>query len=107
MIKRRKWGWYWTILNRKHFKVKLLCFKPYGRLSPQYHYKRNELWLFLGGKGAFYVNGMMASKDESLNGEWRLVSRKDLHTYEAFTRTWVLEIQYGEECREEDIVRVA
>lgn len=103
---KRNWGHYLTILDRKHFKVKLLRFKEFGRLSRQYHNKRNELWLFLTGKGAFYNAGRMISEDRNLNGDWKLFNKREVHEFEAFTTTWILEIQYGDYCKEEDIVRL-
>ena len=102
---KRKWGWYWTILSRKHFKVKLLRFKSAGKLSLQYHNHRNELWLFLSGKGSMKtakVKGMFDIK----SGDYYLAATGDLHKYIAITPTWVLEIQYGERCEESDIVRL-
>lgn len=85
---RRKWGWYLTLLDRKHFKVKLLRFKRGGNLSLQYHNHRKELWLFLG------------------NGEYSEIPEQTLHTHYALKPTYVLEIQYGEKCEEADIVRI-
>jgi mannose-6-phosphate isomerase-like protein (cupin superfamily) len=88
---KRKWGWYLTLLDYKTFKVKLLRFRSGGALSMQYHRLRNELWLFLSGthKGcAWHIN------------------KGEVHTYYATRATYVLEIQYGEACIEEDIVRI-
>lgn len=87
----RKWGWYFVLLNRERFKVKILRFKSGGKLSKQYHRKRNELWLFLNGKHS---------------GTWRYFPAGAVHTYYAAKATYVLEIQYGECCVEEDIIRV-
>jgi len=103
---RRKWGFYITLLDRKQFKVKLLRFKPFGKCSEQWHRKRNELWLFLGGKGRLDVGGEIHNKDENLNGKYFLIHRGEVHQYEAYEKTWVLEIQYGSKCEESDIVRI-
>lgn len=94
----RPWGWWLVLLNRRYFKVKLLRFKPGGALSKQYHNQRNELWLFLCGAGKFNNQRIRA-------GEWRLAQKRRKHRYIATSRTWVLEIQYGDICIEEDIVR--
>ena len=77
---RRKWGWYLTLLDRKHFKIKLLRFKRGGNLSMQYHNLRKELWLFL------------------VTGEYREIPEQTMHTYYALKPTYVLEIQFGEKC---------
>ena len=91
MLVKRKWGHYLTILDRARFKVKILRFKTGGKLSKQYHRKRNELWLFLSGVHT---------------GTYRYFPAGTLHTYRALKITYVLEIQYGEYCKESDIVRV-
>lgn len=85
---RRKWGYYITLLSGDSFKVKLLRFNGVTPLSMQRHSKRDELWLFLSGldKGIF----------------WH-IPRKQWHTYKP--KAWVLEIQYGDKCVEEDIER--
>lgn len=98
-ICRRPWGFWIVLLDRRHFKVKLLRFKRGGRLSVQYHHHRSELWLFLNGLGRFNREGIKS-------GQWRLAQRNRKHTFRAIKPTWVLEIQYGEICSEEDIVRV-
>ncbi len=96
---RRQWGWYLTLLDYKHFKMKLLRFKHKGKCSVQWHRLRNELWLFLKGDGLLNDKPVM-------QGEWRLIEARALHWYQAQIPTWVLEIQYGESCKEEDIVRI-
>lgn len=89
---KRKWGWYWTILDRKHFKVKLLRFSPGKELSIQYHKQRSELWLFLTGDH---------------KGEYWLIKPGDVHTYYADKKAvWMIEVQFGEQCVERDIVRL-
>lgn len=88
---KRKWGLYFTFIDRKHFKVKILWFHKGGRLSNQYHNLRNELWLFLSGEDS---------------GLWKYIACRELHTYHAEKPALILEIQYGEKCEESDIVRI-
>lgn len=95
----RKWGWYLTLLDFGRFKVKILKFRKGRACSKQYHNLRNELWLFLKGDG--YFNGRYINA-----GKWRAVHRKRKHQYVAIKSTWVLEIQYGDNCIENDIVRL-
>lgn len=85
---KRSWGWYWTILDRKYFKVKLLRFKRGAQMSNQYHLLRNELWLFLR------------------DGIWQSIPKEHVHTFKANKTCYVIEVQYGDKCVEEDIVRV-
>ncbi len=96
---KRKWGWYLTILDYTYFKVKLLRFHKYKKCSQQYHNYRNELWLFLTGGGMF--NRQLITK-----GQYVSVAEQSLHQFEALENTLILELQYGEKCEEEDIVRV-
>ena len=105
---RRKWGWYLVLLDRAHFKVKLLRFKKCGTCSKQFHNHRGELWLLMKGGGVFSRGGV-----EDDYGHWNvyggdavLVPQTSTHMFSAFKNTYVLEIQYGERCLEEDIVRV-
>lgn len=100
---RRKWGWYYVILNYKHFKVKLLRFQQGKSLSLQYHKLRNELWLFLSGVGSFKKGTRFKVIGA---GEYVLVEKEIEHKYYSTLPTWVLEIQYGDKCAEEDIVRI-
>lgn len=100
---RRSWGWWFTIIDAKRFKVKLLKFNDRCTCSLQHHYLRNELWLFLYGKGSFELNGM---RKEIGRGEWIQVGIRDNHRFYSLGCTWVLEVQYGEKCEEQDIVRI-
>lgn len=100
---KRAWGWYWTILDRKHFKVKILRFYRDRSCSLQYHKLRYELWLFLKGDGAF----RKAHHYDAVGaGDYKTVSKYVEHKYYAKTPTIVLEIQYGALCDEQDIVRI-
>lgn len=90
-FRRRSWGWWFVLLDRKHFKVKLLRFSAGKQLSVQYHNFRSELWLFLTGRE---------------RGEYWNVPKGNIHTYQSPSAVYILEIQYGEKCVEEDIVRL-
>lgn len=103
---KRYWGHYWVIFDRAHFKVKLLRFKAGGELSRQYHNKRNELWLFLSGQGRLTIGSEIYNKDENYSGLWFNIPIGAIHKFIAWKTSWVLEVQYGEICTEEDIVRI-
>ncbi len=100
---RRPWGWWLVLLDRPHFKLKLLRFNAAGALSLQYHNHRSELWLFLRGEGHFRRD---SNYFEAKNGDVVKVSEGEKHRYVALTPTVVLEVQYGTKCIEEDIVRL-
>lgn len=97
---KRPWGFWLVLLQRKHFKVKLLRFKKCGSISLQRHKDRHELWLFLSG------NGMMHFNTPPQAGDYKMIRRFHWHKYTAVIPTWVLEIQYGKECTEDDIERL-
>lgn len=100
---RRQWGWYLTLVRRKRFRVKLLRFTAHQECSYQYHLHRNELWLFLKGKGALLLG---KEYNDAKPGEWYLIDEAMKHQYRAHKTTYVLEIQFGTDCREDDIVRI-
>ena len=106
-FKRRPWGWYLTLINKEHFKVKLLKFKRGGECSLQRHKHRNELWCFIKGWGAmrFGMNQRDLHTEYMKSGETILIIRNEWHKFEARSPALVLEIQYGEKCSEEDIER--
>ena len=79
-----------VLLDRKHFKVKLLRFSGKQRMSRQYHRLRNELWLFLSG---------------NRSGQWKMNEKFKNHTYTG-GKAYAIEVQYGEKCEESDIVRL-
>lgn len=104
----RPWG-FWRVLHEgKNFKVKELVVKPFHALSDQKHLKRSEHWYVLEGE-----IGISIETDTMKN----LVTLKQNQNYVIPAETWhlaknytnspvhILEVQYGEDCTEEDIVR--
>lgn len=100
---RRTWGHYLTILDREHFKLKLLRFKSGKACSMQKHDKRSELWMVLGGDGI--MDGDGRNTRGVLGGDFILVDCRRWHRFTACKPTWVLEAQFGETCEEMDIER--
>lgn len=100
---RRSWGWYLVLLDREHFKVKLLRFTLAGVLSWQRHKLRSELWLFLAGHGAFKLGEQDAFG--VTKGDAVLVRVNENHQYAPWSKTLVMEVQYGDKCDEADIMR--
>lgn len=106
-FKRRPWGWYLTLVSGRYFKVKILRFKSCHSCSVQRHKHRHELWLFLRGSGLFST---VAIRSHLINegakaGDFKVAHRNTWHSYMALKPTTVLEIQYGDQCKEEDIER--
>ena len=100
---KRKWGHYLTLLDYGKFKVKILRFKERQSCSYQFHSYRNELWLFLSGGGRFLLDGETSLINK---GDFKIVSTRGKHRFTAAKITYVLEIQFGEKCDENDITRI-
>lgn len=103
IFKKREWGWWLVLLSMAHFKIKILRFKQHGKCSMQKHKYRSELWLFLRGAGALFNE---TGYFQIYPGGFQHVPKGTIHCFIANAPTWVLEIQYGEKCEEEDIVRI-
>jgi len=107
----RQWGLFFNLFQSKNIKVKKLVVEPGKSMSIQKHEKRNEIWLI--SDGSCVVN---YSKNDSKNLEkvvlnkfdHFIVSINDWHqiTNPYSNRTHIIEIQYGEACVEEDIIRL-
>lgn len=107
----RKWGKSLTYYEGTDSKVKRLVLDPGQSISMQYHLRRSEFWFIEQGTGAlFSMEGDREIELKSLPkfssclvpiGEWhRLQNVGD-------TPLVVIEIQYGDRCSEDDIVRMA
>jgi len=106
----RIWGSFYNLFEEEHVKVKELIVAPGKGMSFQKHFKRNEIWMV--SKGSCIVN---YSKDDPDNkqtikldkfnhflvpvGQWHQITNPFDETCH------LIEIQYGEECIEEDIER--
>lgn len=108
----RPWGYYRVLHEEPGMKVKELAVDPGKSLSNQKHFKRNEYWMVSEGE---------ASVDFQKNPKWRGQITRKFTKHEEIQipcETWhrlynetedpvrIIEIQYGEECSEEDIERI-
>jgi cytidyltransferase-like protein len=107
----RHWGYFRVLHEMPGCKVKELVVNPFKKLSLQRHFKRSELWYIAEGTARVVyqdrpswkvtIDKVLEKDDHFLinKGTWhRLVNETD-HPLK------VIEIQYGEECTEEDIER--
>ena len=107
----RSWGYYRVIHEYdKHTKVKELAVPPGGRLSMQRHQHRSEHWFVAEGTATVYTLNQATDLEDwgvfeqhrSLHipqGMWhQLANEHDVPLK-------LVEIQYGENCVEEDIER--
>jgi len=107
----RPWGYYRVLHEEPGVKVKELAVNPGCSLSMQRHSKRSEYWLV--SEGTASVEYQQSTKWEVLDNVI-LYKHQDIHipvhawhklnnTSDNLLR--IVEIQYGTDCREEDIER--
>ena len=107
----RIWGSFYNLFEEDHVKVKELVVAPGKGMSFQKHFKRSEIWLV--AKGSCVVNyseeDPNIKKNIQLNKfDYYLVPVGDWHqiTNPFNESCHLIEIQYGEECIEDDIERL-
>lgn len=111
-VVKRPWGYY-NVLHTvgEHVKLKELTVEPKMCLSMQRHHKRAEFWFVAEGEATVYTL-REANTDYELKcclkmhestfiklSEWHMLCNESEHPLK------LIEIQYGEECIEDDIVR--
>ena len=107
----RKWGYYRVLHEaNKHVKVKELTVDPGKSLSMQRHSQRLEKWFVAEGTATLYT--INRSSDAELVGKYERfdmihIDVQDWHQLanETAEPLKIIEIQYGNECIEEDIER--
>lgn len=106
----RLWGSFYNLFEDKQVKVKELIVEAGKGMSFQKHFKRSEIWMV--SKGSCIVNYSKDDPNDKKNiklnkfdhylvpkGEWHQITNPFEETCH------IIEIQYGEECVEEDIER--
>lgn len=108
----REWGAFFNLFETKNIKVKELIVEPGKSMSFQRHLKRNEIWLV--SEGSCEVR----SSKEKLPKSSRLIKLKKFSHFivpvgewhqiinPSKNKTHIIEIQFGEECIENDIERI-
>ena len=102
---RRPWGAFQNLFTAQGFLVKLIEIAPGHRLSLQRHFKREESWIIISGRGTFELEG---SEHAIAEGDVVKVGIEQTHRVKnsGTTDLLILELQKGE-CREDDIERLA
>jgi cytidyltransferase-like protein len=107
----RIWGSFYNLFeDGNEIKVKELVVKPGHGMSFQKHFKRNEIWLISRGSCIVNYSKSTPENKESITlnkfehylvpvGEWHQITNPFSETCH------IIEIQYGDECVEEDIER--
>lgn len=101
----RPWGWYETLARGPGHLIKRIRIQAGCRLSLQRHRHRSERWVVTAGEGLLLVEG------ETLParvGTTVLVPCGSVHRATAGgSDLEILEVQFGEDLREDDIERLA
>jgi len=105
----REWGWYRVLDEKPGYKVKELVILPGKSLSDQKHQIRNEHWYVLSGichLTTEYQGRKSVINLHPLNNGY-IIGKGTWHKARNDTAQpcHILEVQYGEQCVEEDIVR--
>ena len=101
----RPWGEYHILHEDENCKVKKIIVNPGGKLSYQYHYKRNEVWTITEGTGIFTLDGVNTI---CVPGDILVIPTLAKHMIEnTGTKPLVfIEVQRGSYFGEDDIVRL-
>ncbi len=106
----RIWGSFFNLYEEQNIKVKELIVDPGKGMSFQKHFKRSEIWLV--SKGACIINYSNDDPYKKMNIRLDKFDRYfvALGSWHQITNPFdepchIIEIQYGEECSEEDIER--
>jgi mannose-6-phosphate isomerase-like protein (cupin superfamily) len=107
----RQWGYYRVLHEVPGMKVKELTVDPGKSLSMQRHQLRAEYWIVSEGQcvvKSMMPNGYQLPPTELVKHQEFKISVTDWHqlTNPFDTPCKIVEIQYGEQCIEEDIERL-
>lgn len=101
----REWGHYETHLRTLHCVMKTLTVLPGHAISYQFHNCRSEFWVIERGAGEIWLNDQKAKVSAGYSvkipteQKHRIINTGD-------TDLVIREIQFGENCNENDIVRL-
>lgn len=99
---KRNWGYFITLLILRYLKIKLLVLKKDKAIHLQSHQYRSELWFVLKGKGTARIKD---TQEHIHFGSIIYVPKKALHKLQCMSsRFYILELQWGKKCVEEDII---
>jgi cytidyltransferase-like protein len=106
----RTWGYYRVVHEAPGIKVKELTINPGQSISMQYHNHRSEFWIVSDGQASVYTLKLGPDPvfvDELSTHEHFWVDQGLWHQLRNNTDCplKIVEIQYGDQCQEEDIVR--
>lgn len=101
----RPWGKFEVLLDATDCKVKRITINPGQSPSYQYHFKREERWIVVSGKGQVTLNETVftVGPREVVN-----VKKEEAHCIKCISEEPLvfIEVQLGEYFGEDDIVRL-
>lgn len=102
----KPWGWCEEVFSEtSNYKCKRLYVNPEKSFSLQYHNLRNEYWTVVQGDAKVIVGE--SEKDVKV-GDFIFVPRTTVHRVTGGkTGITLIEVQIGDPCDEDDIVRLA
>ena len=100
----KPWGRFEQYTHNLPCTVKIITVAPEGRLSSQYHHKRDELWVVLDEGICVELNGQIM---HPAVGEEIFIPRETVHRLSGMgeREARILEVSFGD-FDEEDIVRL-
>lgn len=101
----RPWGWYDSVEEGEHFKVKRICVKPGASLSLQKHHHRAEHWVVVKGMAEVTRGVEIFSLAENQSTFIPVGAVHRLRNAGA-TELEMIEVQSGSYLGEDDIVRI-
>jgi len=101
----RPWGNFENLLDVDYCKVKQIIIKPNQSPSYQFHFKREEVWVIVKGKGELRLDDVLSSVN---TGDILHIPLKAKHQIKNIGEEDLIfiEIQMGEYFGEDDIVRL-
>jgi mannose-1-phosphate guanylyltransferase len=99
------WGSYRVLLDQLNYKVKQLIIKPHARLSLKFHKHRSEYMAVVAGEPIIQLGD---ETKQMFPGMVCFIPEEKQHRVSNITDEPVIivEIQFGEKCEEEDVVRL-
>jgi mannose-6-phosphate isomerase-like protein (cupin superfamily) len=101
----KPWGWYEEVFAETiNYKCKRLYVNPNSQFSLQFHEYRNEYWTVVQGDGEVFIGDNIKNVKV---GDFIFVPRTINHRIKGGDLgITIIEIQIGEKCVEDDIVRL-
>lgn len=106
---KRRWGHYHVldegVTISETYKVKMLYLNPMKSISKQYHNHREEYWIIMQGICEMSLDSKLMIRKR---GDTIKIPKRSIHkvTNVGNEELIILELQIGEETKEEDIVRL-